>query len=143
MRVLVIVKATPDSEAGVLPPPELLAAMGAYNQQLVDAAVMLAGEGVHPSARGVRVRFDGDARAVVPGPFGEAAQLLAGFWLWTVRDMNDALDWIKRSPFREGEVEIRPVFEADDFAPSDPTGELRAAEARLRSRVETGPTPRA
>ncbi|MCC6676418.1 MAG: YciI family protein [Phycisphaerales bacterium] len=138
MRVMVIVKATKDSEAGVLPDKELLTAMGNYNEQLVKAGVMLAGEGLHSSAKGKRVRFSGDRRMVVDGPFAETKELIAGFWLWQVRSMEEAVEWLKRCPNphrEECEVEIRQVFEADDFGPEF-TPELRAQEDRLRAEAE-------
>lgn len=135
MRVMVIVKANPESEAGVLPGPEILAEMGKFNEELVQAGVMLAGEGLQASSTGKRVRFSGGERAVIDGPFAEAKELIGGYWLWRVRSMDEAIAWLKRAPFQEGEVEIRPVFETDDFAPSDPTGELREAEERLRAQL--------
>lgn len=135
MRFMIIVKASPESEANVLPTAQELAEMGRFNEELVKAGVMLAGEGLHPSSKGARVRFDGSERTVVDGPFTDAQELVAGFWLIQVRSRDEALEWVKRIPFREGEVEVRQVFEADDFAPSDPTGELRAAEERLRAQV--------
>jgi hypothetical protein len=139
MRCMVIIKATADSEAGNLPGEELLVAMGRYNEELVKAGVMLAGEGLHPSSRGKRVRMSGDQRTVIDGPFAETKELVAGFWLWQVRSMEEAIEWVKRMPNpmpgTEPEVEIRPVFETEDFAPSDPTGEHRAAEQRLRAQV--------
>ncbi|MEW5927459.1 MAG: YciI family protein [Gemmatimonadota bacterium] len=139
MRCMVIIKATADSEAGTLPGEELLVAMGRYNEELVKAGVMLAGEGLHPSSKGKRVRLSGDRRTVIDGPFAETKELVAGFWLWQVRSMEEAVEWVKRMPNpmpgTEPEVEIRPVFETEDFAPSDPTGELRAAEERLRTQV--------
>jgi hypothetical protein len=135
MRFMIIVKASPASETGVLPSGEELAEMGKFNEELVRAGVMLAGEGLHASAKGARIHFDGAKRAVTDGPFTEAKELVAGFWLWQVRSKEEAIEWAKRIPFREGDVEIRQVFEADDFAPSDPTGELRAAEDRLRNQI--------
>lgn len=138
MKVMVIVKATQNSEAGVLPGPQLLEEMGKFNEELVNAGVMLAGEGLHPSSKGKRVRFAGSERIVIDGPFAETKELIAGFWLWKVKSMEEAVGWIKRCPNpynQEGEVEIRQLFEPDDFAPSDPTGDLRAAEAHLRQRV--------
>jgi hypothetical protein len=135
MRVMVIVKANPESEAGVLPGPEILAETGKFNEELVKAGVMLAGEGLQASSKGKRVRFSGHERAVIDGPFAEAKELIAGFWLWQVPSMDDAIAWLKRAPCQEGEVEIRPVFETDDFAPNDPTGELREAQERLRARI--------
>jgi hypothetical protein len=136
MRVMVIVKASEESEAGVLPDEKILTEMGKYNEELVKAGVMLAGEGLHPTSRGKRVRFEGSKRTVIDGPFAETKELIAGFWLWQVKSMDEAVEWLKRAPFDGGtEVEIRPVFETEDFAPSDPTGELRAAEERLRAQV--------
>ena len=139
MRFMVLVKADKNSEAGVLPDQKLLAEMGKYNEELVKAGVMLAGEGLHPSSKGARVRFAGDRRTVVDGPFAETKELLAGFWLWQVRSKEEAIAWVKRMPnpmLEDSEVEIRQVFSTEDFAPSDPTGELRAAEERLRAEVE-------
>ena len=138
MRVMVIVKATPESEAGHLPSTELLEAMGKYNEELVKAGIMLAGEGLQPSSKGARVRFEGSQRTVVDGPFAETKELIAGFWLWEVRSMEEAIEWVKRCPNpMEGpsEIEIRQVFEADDFGESF-TPELREAEERLRERIE-------
>jgi hypothetical protein len=135
MRFMVIVKANEESESGALPSEEILAAMGKYNEELVKAGVMLAGEGLHPSSKGVRVRFSGDTRSVIDGPFAETKELIAGFWLWQVKSLDEAIEWLKRAPFQEGELEIRQVFETEDFAASDPTGELRAAEHRLREEV--------
>jgi hypothetical protein len=139
MRVMVLIKADQNSEAGVLPDEQLLTDMGRYNEELVKAGVMLAGEGLHPSSRGKRVRLAGDQRTVIDGPFAEAKELIAGFWLWQVRSMEEAVEWVKRMPNpmpgTEPEVEIRPVFEAEDFAPSDPTGEHRAHEERLRAQL--------
>jgi hypothetical protein len=136
MRCLVIVKATRDTEAGVLPDTERLAAMGQYNEELVKAGVMLAGEGLHPSSRGARVRFDGTQRTVIDGPFAEAKELIAGFWLWQVKSMAEAIEWLKRAPFDAGaEVEIRPVFEAEDFGDRF-TDALREQEASLRARID-------
>jgi hypothetical protein len=137
MRFMVIVKASKDSESGVLPSGEMLAEMGRFNEELVKAGVMLAGEGLQASSKGARVRFSGKKRTVVDGPFAETKELVAGFWLWQCRSKEEALEWAKRIPFEEGEVEIRQVFETEDFAPSDPTGELREAEERLRARVAT------
>jgi hypothetical protein len=136
MRFMILVKANADAEAGVLPSHDELAEMGRFNEELVKAGVLLAGEGLHPSSRGYRVRFDGAERAVVDGPFTETKELLAGFWLIQVKSPEEAVEWVKRIPFKEGEVEIRRVAEAEDFAASDPTGELRAAEERLRQQVE-------
>lgn len=138
MRVMVIVKATPESEAGQLPSTELLAAMGKYNEELVKAGIMLAGEGLQPSSKGARVRFSGSDRSVVDGPFAETKELIAGFWLWEVRSMEEAIEWVKRCPNpmeSESDIEIRQVFEADDFG-EEFTPELREAEDRLREQLE-------
>jgi hypothetical protein len=135
MRVMVLVKASADSEAGKMPSQELLEAMGAYNEELVKAGIMQAGEGLHPSSRGVRVKFDGTSRTVRQGPF--EGDLVAGFWLWNVASMEDAIDWLKRCPNPHEEiteVEIRPLFEAEDFG-AELTPELRAQEDRLRTEV--------
>jgi len=137
MRFMVIVKATKDSEAGVMPDEKLLAAMGRYNEELVEAGIMLAGEGLHPSSNGARVRFSGDKRTVIDGPFPETKELIAGFWLWQVSSKEEAVEWLKRAPFQEGEVEIRQVFETAELAPSDPTGELRKKEEELRKSLES------
>src|SRR5215218_1556030 len=132
MRVMVFVKASKESEAGQMPDEKLLREMGNFNEQLVKAGVMLAGEGLHPSSRGKRVRFSGAQKSVVDGPFAETKELIAGFWLWQVKSMDEAVEWLKRAPFDGGvEVEIRPVFEADDFGEQF-TPELRAQEERLR-----------
>jgi predicted lactoylglutathione lyase len=139
MRVMVLIKANADSETGVMPSERLLREMGQFNEELVNAGIMKAGEGLHPSANGKRVRFSGDKRTVIDGPFAETKELLAGFWLWQVRSMEEAIEWVKRIPNpdnEETEVEIRPVFETEDFAESDPTGEIRAQEHRLRAQVE-------
>ena len=138
MRVMVMVKATADSEAGAMPSEELLTAMGAFNKELVKAGVMLAGEGLHPSAKGKRVRFSGRQRTVIDGPFAETKELVAGFWLWQVKSMEEAIEWVRRCPNpmpTESEIEIRPVFEAEDFG-AEFTPELRAQEDRLRAQVE-------
>lgn len=135
MRCMVLVKATAESEAGRLPSGELLAAMGTFNEELVRAGVMLAGEGLRPSAAGARLRYSGAGRSVTDGPFAETKELIAGFWLLEVASLEEAVAWLKKAPFQEGEVEIRPVAEPEDFAASDPSGELRDAEARLRARV--------
>jgi hypothetical protein len=137
MKVMVIVKATKNSEAGQMPSEQLLREMGQFNEELAKASVLLAAEGLHPSSKGKRVRFPGDKRAVIDGPFAETKELIAGFWLWKVKSMEEAIAWVKRCPNphkEEGEIEIRPVFDPEDFAPCDPTGELRSAEARLRER---------
>ena len=133
MRFMVLVKASPESEAGVLPSTELLAQMGKYNEELVKAGVMLAGEGLQPSSKGVRVRFDGSKRTVTDGPFAETKELLAGFWLWQVRSKEEAIEWLKRAPFDGGtEVELRKVLEPEDFGPNL-TPELKEREERLRA----------
>jgi hypothetical protein len=136
MRVMVLVKADEQSEAGVMPSEELLRDMGNYNEELVKAGVMLAGEGLHPSSKGVRVRFSGEERSVVDGPFAETKELLAGFWLWEVRDLDEAIEWAKRAPMGgDTALELRPVFEADDFG-EEFTPELREQEERLRRETE-------
>ncbi|HET8650018.1 MAG TPA: YciI family protein [Gemmatimonadales bacterium] len=138
MRVMVMVKATRDSEEGKLPSQELLAAMGKFNEELVKAGVMLAGEGLHASAKGKRVRFEGSRRTVTDGPFAETKELVAGFWLWQVRSMEEAVEWVKRCPNpHEGpsEIEIRQVFEAEDFG-DEFTPELRAQEEQLREEID-------
>ena len=137
MRFMVIVKANKDSEAGVMPKQKLLADMGKSNEELVKAGVLLAGEGLHPSSKGVRVRFSGGKRTVIDGPFTEAKELIAGFWLWQVRSMEEAIEWVKRCPCPhegEAEIEIRQVFEAEDFG-SELTPELRTQEERLRAQA--------
>lgn len=137
MRVMVMVKATGDSEAGVLPTEELLAAMGRYNEELVKAGVMLVGEGLKPSSAGKRVRFAGSGRTVVDGPFAETKELVAGFWLWQVNSIDEAVEWVKRCPNPmpgDSEIEIRPLFEAADFG-AEFTPELRAQEERLRAQI--------
>jgi hypothetical protein len=134
MRFMVLVKADKESEAGVLPTRELLAEMGKFNEELVKAGVMLAGEGLQPSSKGARVRFNGNKRTVIDGPFAETKELVAGFWLWQVRSKEEAIEWLKRAPFREGEVEIRQVFEAEDFG-AEFTPELREQEERLRQQM--------
>ena len=134
MRVMVFVKASKDTEAGVMPSQQLLTDMGKFNEELVKAGVMLAGEGLHPSSKGKRVRFNGSKRMVIDGPFTETKELVAGFWLWQVKSMAEAVEWVKRCPNPtegEAEIEIRPVFEADDFG-AEFTPELRAQEDRLR-----------
>ena len=135
MRCLVIVKANPESEAGIMPSTELLTAMGKYNEELVKAGIMLAGEGLHPSSKGKRIKFEGSRKTVTDGPFAETKELIAGFWIWQVRSIEEAIEWLKRSPFDGGaEVEIRPVFEADDFG-ENLTPELREQEERLRKQA--------
>jgi hypothetical protein len=134
---MVLVKANVDSEAGVMPSRELLESMGKYNEELVKAGVMLDGEGLHPSSKGVRVQFEGKQRRVIDGPFAETKELVAGFWLWQVKSLDEAIEWLKRAPFGGGEtVEIRPVFEADDFGEAL-TPELREQEARLREQARS------
>ena len=139
MRVMVIVKATKNSEAGVMPPTELLDAMGKYNEALVKAGLMQAGEGLHPSSKGKRVRFSGEKKTVVDGPFTPTSELLAGFWIWKVKSMDEALEWVRRCPDpmpgEEAVIEVRPIFEAEDFG-EQLTPELRAQEDRLRAEVE-------
>ncbi|MGH8133898.1 MAG: YciI family protein [Steroidobacteraceae bacterium] len=136
MRVTVIVKANRDSEAGVLPNQELLGAMGKFNEELVKAGVLLAAEGLHASSKGVRVKFGGGRSTVIDGPFTETKELIAGFWLWQVKSIDEAVEWIRRSPFSKGseEIEIRRVFEAEDFG-ANLTPELRAQEERARERI--------
>ena len=139
MRVMVIIKANKDSEAGQMPEEKLLAEMGKYNEELVKAGVMLAGEGLHPSSRGKRVRFSAGKRTVIDGPFTETKELIAGFWLWQVKSMDEAVEWVRRMPNPmepDAEVEIRPVFEAEDFG-AELTPELREQEARLRAQATT------
>ena len=137
MRFMVIVKATEDSENGVMPSEELLAAMGRYNEELVAAGIMKAGEGLHPSSRGVRVRFSGADRSVIDGPFAETKELIAGFWLWEVASLAECVEWVKRCPNPmpgDSEIEIRQVFQAEDFG-AEFTPELREQEERLRARM--------
>jgi hypothetical protein len=135
MRVMVIVKASKESEAGQMPDQKILAAMGSYNEQLVKAGIMKAGEGLHPSSKGKRVRFSGAERTVIDGPFAETKELIAGFWLWNVKSMDEAVEWLKRAPFGGGmELEIRPIFEAEDFG-KELTPELRAQEERIREQI--------
>jgi|SRR5262245_3943451 len=134
MRVMVIVKASKESEAGIMPSQQLLTDMGKFNEELVKAGVMLAGEGLHPSSKGKRVRFSGKNRSVIDGPFSETKELIAGFWLWQVKSMDEAVQWVKRCPNPmegESDIEIRPVFEAEDFG-AEFTPELRAQEDRVR-----------
>jgi hypothetical protein len=132
---MVLVKADKESEAGALPDEKILTEMGQFNEELVKAGVMLAGEGLQPSSKGARVRFDGKKRTVIDGPFTEAKELIAGFWLWQVESMDQAIDWLRRAPFDETEVEIRQVFETEDFGPAM-TPELREQEERLRAQSE-------
>lgn len=135
MRFMIIVKATQDSEAGIMPSEELLTAMGAYNEQLVKAGIMLAGDGLHPSSKGARVRFSGAKRAVIDGPFAETKELIAGFWIWQCKSMEEAVEWVKRCPnpmLGDSEIEIRRIFEAEDFGEAF-TPELREQEERIRA----------
>ncbi|MBA4111480.1 MAG: dehydrogenase [Leptothrix sp. (in: Bacteria)] len=139
MRVMVMVKATSQSEAGEMPRTELMAAMGNFNEELVKAGLLLAGEGLHPSARGKRVQFSGSQRTVTDGPFAETKELVAGFWLWQVQSMEEAVEWVKRCPNPmdgDSEIEIRPLFEAADFG-AEFTPELQAQEERLRAEIES------
>ena len=138
MRVMVIIKSNKDTEAGVMPTEQLLTEMGNFNEALVKAGIMLAGEGLHPSSRGARVRFSGSTRSVTDGPFSETKELIAGFWLWQVKSKEEAIEWVKRCPNpheAESEVEIREVFEAEDFG-AEFTPELREQEERLRAKIE-------
>lgn len=138
MRFMVIIKADANSEAGVMPDEKLLTEMGKFNEELVKAGVMLAGEGLHPSSKGARVRFSGSQRTVIDGPFAETKELIAGFWLWEVRSMQEAIEWLKRCPnpmIGESEIEIRQVFEAADFGEAF-TPELQEQEARLRAQID-------
>src|SRR5687767_3053722 len=136
MRVMVMVPGDENTEKGAMPDERELAEMGKFNEELVKAGVMLAGEGLHPTSKAVRVRFDGDKRTVIDGPFTESKELIAGYWLWQVRDMDEAIEWIKRAPFEGGTViELRPVFEMDDFGEAF-TPELREQEQRLRAQTE-------
>jgi hypothetical protein len=135
MRFMILVKADKNSEAGVLPDQEILTAMGKYNEELAQAGVLLAAEGLHPSAKGARVRFSGGQRTVIDGPFAETKELIAGFWLWQVRSKEEAIEWVKRCPMEEAEIEIRQVFEAEDFGPAF-TPELREQEERLRAQMD-------
>src|SRR5262245_58554312 len=139
MRVMVIVKATKNSEAGVMPSEQLLAAMGKYNEELVKAGVMLGGDGLHPSVKGKRVRFSGGKKSVIDGPFAETKELIAGYCIWQVKSMEEALEWVRRCPDpmpdEESDIEIRPVFEAEDFG-KEYTPELRAQDDRLRAEIE-------
>ena len=138
MRVMVMVKANEDSETGALPSTEMLTEMGKYNEELVKAGIMLDGEGLHPSSRGVRIQFSGDQRDVVDGPFTETKELIAGYWVWQVRDMDEAIEWAKRCPNPTGvesALELRPVFELDDFG-DNVTPEVRERDERLRSQLE-------
>jgi len=132
---MVLVKANKDSEAGALPDEKILTEMGNFNEELVKAGVMQAGEGLHPSSKGKRVKFSGGKKIVIDGPFAETKELVAGYWLWQVKSVEEAIDWVKRAPFEETEIEIRPLFEAEDFGPEF-TPELREQEERLRAQME-------
>ena len=135
MKVMVFVKANKDSEAGIMPSEEVFRAMGKFNEELVKAGVMLAGEGLHPSSKGKRVRCEGKKRAVIDGPFAETKELVAGFWMWQVKSMDEAVEWIRRSPFEEGEIEIRPVMSAEDFGEALPA-DVAAQEEKLRAQTQ-------
>lgn len=137
MRVMVFVKANADSEAGVMPSEAMLTEMGQFNEELFKAGVMVAGEGLHPSSKGVRVKCSGSERTVTDGPFTETKELIAGFWIWQVQSIEEAVNWVKRSPFQDDEIEIRPIFEADDFGEAL-TPELRDQEDRMRVALEKG-----
>jgi hypothetical protein len=132
---MVLVKANKESESGVMPDEKMLTEMGKFNEELVKAGVMLAGEGLHPSSKGARVKFAGGKRIVIDGPFAETKELVAGYWLWQVKSLDEAIEWLKRAPFEETEVEIRPLFEMDDFG-AEFTPELREQEERLRAQME-------
>ena len=134
MRFMILVKANKDSEAGVMPTAEMLTEMGKFNEELVNAGVMLAGEGLHPSSKGARVQFSGGKPAVVDGPFAETKELVAGYWIWKVSSKDEAIEWLKRAPFQDEEVEVRQIFEAEDFGAAF-TPELREQEERLRAQV--------
>ena len=144
MKVMVIVKATENTEAGVMPSETLLRELGAFNEELVKAGIMLAGEGLHPSTKGKRIRFSGGKRTVVDGPFAETKELIAGYWVWQVRSMEEAVDWARRCPDpmpgEDAELEIRPIFEAEDFG-KEYTPELRAQDDRLREEIERQKNP--
>ena len=135
MRVMVLVKASPESETGEMPSEEMLSEMTDFNEELVKAGVMLAGEGLHPSSKGARVAFSGTERKVIDGPFAETKELVAGYWVWQVKSLDEAVEWLKRAPFQEGQVEIRPVLEDDDFG-DELTPELREREAELRAQSQ-------
>ncbi|HTK69908.1 MAG TPA: YciI family protein [Candidatus Eisenbacteria bacterium] len=135
MRVMVLVKADKQSEAGAMPSREMLEAMGQFNEKLIQAGVMLAGEGIMPSSKGARVRFQSGKKTVIDGPFAETKELVAGFWIWKVKNMDEAIEWLKKAPFEETEVEIRPVFEVEDFG-DELTPEMREREERQRERAE-------
>jgi hypothetical protein len=134
MRFMILVKASKESEAGMMPSEQILTEMGKFNEELAKAGVLLAGEGLHPSSKGARIKFSGDKRIVIDGPFGETKDLIAGFWIWQVKSKDEAIEWLKRAPFDDTEVEIRQVFEAEDFG-AELTPELREQEERLRKQV--------
>jgi hypothetical protein len=134
MRFMILVKASKESEAGMMPSEQMLTEMGKFNEELAKAGVLLAGEGLHPSSKGTRIKFSGDKRIVIDGPFAESKDLIAGFWIWQVKSKDEAIEWLKRAPFDETEVEIRQVFEAEDFG-AELTPELREQEERLRKQV--------
>ena len=136
MRFMMIVKANKDSEAGKMPSEELLSAMGKYNEELMKAGALVDLTGLQPSSKGARIKISGGKRLVIDGPFAETKELVAGFWLWQVKSKDEAIEWLKRAPFEDTEVEIRQVFEAPDFAPSDPSGKLMKKEEELRKKVE-------
>ncbi|MEP7339420.1 MAG: YciI family protein [Acidobacteriota bacterium] len=138
MRFMIMIRADKDTEAGVMPSEQILAAMGKYNEELVNAGVMLAGEGLHPSSKGARIKFSGGKYIITDGPFAETKELICGFWLWQVKSKEEAIEWLKRSPFDGGaEIEIRQVFEAEDFG-AEFTPELREQEERLRAQLDAG-----
>jgi hypothetical protein len=134
MRFMILVKASKESEAGTMPNKQILTEMGRFNEELAKAGVLLAGEGLHPSSKGTRIRFSGEKRIVTDGPFAETKDLIAGFWIWRLNSKNEAIEWLKRAPFNDAEVEIRQVFEAEDFG-AELTPELRTQEERLRKQV--------
>jgi hypothetical protein len=134
MRFMIVVKASKESEAGTMPNKQILTEMGRFNEELAKAGVLLAGEGLHPSSKGTRIRFSGEKRIVTDGPFAETKELIAGFWIWRLNSKNEAIEWLKRAPFNDAEVEIRQVFEAEDFG-AELTPELRTQEERLRKQV--------
>ncbi len=134
MRFMILVKASKESEAGTMPNKQILTEMGKFNEELAKAGVLLAGEGLHPSSKGTRIRFSGEKRIVTDGPFAETKDLIAGFWIWRLNSKNEAIEWLKRAPFNDAEVEIRQVFEAEDFG-AELTPELRTQEERLRKQV--------
>ncbi len=138
MKVMVIVKATKESEAGIMPSVELMEAMGKYNEELVKAGIMLAGDGLKPSSAGARVHFDGASRTLTDGPFAETKELIAGFWIWQVSSLQEAIDWVKKCPNPmpgSSDIDIRPLYEPEDFAEWDPTGEFSAKEQALRDQI--------